>query len=132
MPRIFDEFVVLKPDMQMDSLSFGPDFYESLEKNYSGFKSHCLVSAHEFSENWNTWEIHPHGDEMVVLVAGSAELVLRRESGDESVKLLEPGSYLVVPKNTWHTAFIEKHASLLFITPGEGTLNESEPQVVPD
>ena len=129
MQKIYDQFVVLKPDMGMDAIPFGPDFYESLEKNYAGFKSHCLISAHEFTENWDTWEIHPHGDEMVVLMAGSAELILRKESGDESVVLLEPGSYLVVPKNTWHTAIIGEHASLLFITPGEGTLNESSPEV---
>lgn len=128
MPKIFDKFVILKPDMGMDELQFGPDFYESLDRNYDGFKSHCLISAHEFTENWPTWEIHPKGDEMVVLMGGSAEFILKTNAETESVLLVEPGSFVVVPGNTWHTAIINDHASLLFITPGEGTLNESSPE----
>ena len=64
---------------------------------------------------------------MVILLSGSARFKLRLESGDESIELKSPGSFLVVPKNTWHTAIIEEPTSMLFVTPGEGTLNETTP-----
>jgi hypothetical protein len=43
------------------------------------------------------------------------------------VVLETPGSFLLVPWNTWHTAIIEETASVLFITPGEDTQNEVLP-----
>ena len=65
--------------------------------------------------------------QMVVLMSGRAEFKLRKEAGDESVVLETPGSFLLVPWNTWHTAIIEETASVLFITPGEDTQNEVLP-----
>jgi len=76
-----------------------------------------LVSAHCFSENWPTWEIHPEGDELVVLLSASAEFKLRLESGDQSVQLRDPGAFLVVPRNTWLTVLVHDSASVLFTTP---------------
>ena len=34
---------------------------------------------------------------------------------------------VVVPKNTWHTALTDTDCAMLFITPGEGTINAEEP-----
>ena len=34
---------------------------------------------------------------------------------------------LVVPQDTWHTARIRSHSVMMFITPGEGTVNAEEP-----
>ena len=127
MPLIFDHFVVLKPNLLLEQLKLSPNIYEELDERYGGFKSHTLISAHHFSENWPTWEKHPEGDELLVLLSGRAVFSLRLESGDESVELKEPGSFLIVPKNTWHTAHIDEPTSMLFITPGEGTENETSP-----
>jgi quercetin dioxygenase-like cupin family protein len=41
------------------------------------------------------------------------------------VSLTEPGSFVIVPKGTWHTARIAKPTSMLFVTPGEGTQNKA-------
>lgn len=127
MPTIFEQFVVQKPDLLMDQLAVTPDFYEQLDKKYPGFVDHTLVSAHQFTESWPTWEIHPKGDELVILLSGRATFELRAGPEIESVILDSPGMFVLVPKNTWHTAIIDKAASMLFITPGEGTLNEANP-----
>jgi quercetin dioxygenase-like cupin family protein len=34
-----------------------------------------------------------------------------------------PGDTVIVPRGAWHTAKIAGTTSMLFITPGEGTLN---------
>jgi len=39
------------------------------------------------------------------------------------VSLNQVGEYVLVPKNTWHTAKVRKPSRMLFITPGEGTEN---------
>ena len=127
MSTIFDTFTVVKPDLQMDQLPVGPDFYQSLDADYDGFKGHTLVSAHRFTESWGTWEQHPKGDEMVILLTGRAELRMQTATGEESSILERPGAFVLVPKGIWHTASIDEPTTMLFVTPGEGTLNAEAP-----
>jgi mannose-6-phosphate isomerase-like protein (cupin superfamily) len=97
-------------------------FWEELG---SGKFSHLgpgrLVSSFQCDENWTTWEMHPHGEELVYLLAGAVELVLSNDEGENTVHLKSPGSFVIVPRGTWHTANVLEPSSLLFITPGEGT-----------
>ncbi|MFT4520755.1 MAG: hypothetical protein ACI9JM_003163 [Halioglobus sp.] len=51
---------------------------------------------------------------------------MRTEAADETVHLSESGAYVVLPADTWHTARVTSSASMLFITPGEGTENVVE------
>ena len=80
-----------------------------------------LVSCFEFSENWTSWERHPHGDELVLLLQGRARLLLETTAGIEHVSLTEPGQFVSIPRGTWHTAHTDAPCSMLFITPGRGT-----------
>lgn len=122
-----DVFSILKPDMSVDCIDVCPELYPMLERNYSGFKDHALVAVHEFTNSWGSWEQHPAGDEIVVLLSGSAKMILLVESIEESIELNEPGSYVVVPSGVWHTARISKPTKMLFITPGEGTQHVDSP-----
>jgi mannose-6-phosphate isomerase-like protein (cupin superfamily) len=124
--NLTDTFAVFKPDLTVEPIAVTPMIYEELDRRFNHFKGHALVAMHDFKSNWPTWEKHPAGDEIVVLLSGVATMTLRRKSGDESVRLTEPGSYLVVPKDTWHTALISERTRMLFITPGEGTENRAE------
>ena len=125
--KIAETRAVLKPDMSLALRQVSDDFYQRLEADFDGFKGHVLVSQHEFTEDWPTWEMHPKGDELVLLLGGEAEMLLRGKAGDSSVQLRQPGDYLVVPRGAWHTAKVKSSASMLFFTPGEGTANEAEP-----
>lgn len=122
-----ETFAVLGPELAIKPVKVTPSFYTDLDANFNGFKDHVLVSSYDFSEDWSTWEKHPAGDEMVMLLSGSATLILRTPDGDESVALSQPGSYVVVPRDTWHTARVADAAKMLFITPGEGTENRELP-----
>ncbi len=128
MPTLFDHFVIQKPDQLTDQLQVDGSIYQKLETDYNGFKNHSLIAAHHFSETWNVWEKHPAGDEVVVLLTGSAKFLLKLANGNQSILLNEAGAYAIVPKGVWHTAEIHEPTTLLFITPGEGTLNEATPQ----
>jgi mannose-6-phosphate isomerase-like protein (cupin superfamily) len=80
-----------------------------------------LVTQFDFSSDWPNWERHPAGDELIVLLSGSAELVLDLPSGKSRTRLHTPGEFVVVPRDTWHTAQTNVACSMLFITHGPDT-----------
>lgn len=117
-------FAVIGPDQRVTPVPVTADLYGNLDRDFAGFRGHSLVSRHAFDQDWPTWEMHPAGDEIVVLMEGEAVFVLDRDGREERIGLTQAGAYVIVPKATWHTAKIAKRAVLLFITPGEGTRNE--------
>lgn len=118
---------ILTPDLELVTRRFGPGFYESLDTDFAGFAGHCLIQIHAFDATWPTWECHPAGDELVCLLEGDCEFVLRVDGEDQVRHINEPGQYVVVPKGVWHTARPHAPSRMLFVTPGEGTMNEAEP-----
>ena len=119
---------IIGPDMGGTVKAMSPEFYQELDSNFNGFKDHVLVMRFCFAEDWPTWEMHPHGDEMVYLLEGDTDFVLWRNGQEEVVRVSEPGSYVCVPRGVWHTARPHTETCMLFITPGEGTLNEAKPR----
>ena len=104
------------------------NFFQELDRDFGSFDGHILVSQFSFDEPWPTWEVHPEGDEMVLLLSGDTDMVLGGEDGSETViRVSTPGEYVVVPKGAWHTARPHAPTSMLFITPGQGTLNALTP-----
>jgi hypothetical protein len=80
-----------------------------------------LMSALTFSQPWPTWERHPAGEELVLLLAGAVTIVLEESSGERSILLDQIGAYVLVPTGVWHTAQTTVTTRLLFLTPGAGT-----------
>lgn len=80
-----------------------------------------LMSAFTFSEPWSMWERHPAGEELVMLLSGAATVVLDEAGEQRSVLLDSPGSYVLVPRNIWHTTHTAVPTTMLFLTPGAGT-----------
>ena len=119
--------VVLAPSGRATLKDDSPTFYQELDADFENFSGHLLFSRHSFSEPWPTWEIHPEGDEFVYLLSGDTDFVLHTESGEQVVRVNEPGSYVIVPQGTWHTARPHAPTTMLFVTPGEGTLNSETP-----
>jgi hypothetical protein len=58
-------------------------------------------------------------------------MLLRTADGDESIRLEEPGTNVVVARGIWHTAQTSEPTRMLFITPGEGTENRENPTAAP-
>ena len=83
-----------------------------------------LVSVHSFAESWDSWEMHPAGDEVVLCLAGT--MVLHQEFPDGRVTQVRiaAGDYAINPPGVWHTADVDVEggaAQALFITAGLGT-----------
>lgn len=79
-----------------------------------------LVSLYRFDADWDMWEMHPKGDELVVCVAGTMTLHQQSGSGDHSITL-GPGDYAINGPGVWHTADVAGEATALFVTAGEDT-----------
>ncbi len=120
-PTIDRDFVVLGPDKTATIEPCDSTLYQRLEQNYAGFKGYELVSCHRFDRDWETWEIHPHGDEIVILLSGCVTFVLQLEGGEDSIRLDREGMFAIVPRNVWHRALTDVDSRLLFITPGQDT-----------
>ena len=79
-----------------------------------------LVSQYRFTEDWDSWERHPAGEEVVLCLSGRMTLI---QDIDGEVRRTEigPGEYVVNPPGVWHTADVDTEATALFITPGKDT-----------
>jgi len=117
-------YVVVGPDHSATPIDVTPTIWQELDQRFDGFKGRLLVATFHFEKDWPTWEIHPHGDEIVVLLSGAADMVLDENGAHRVATLARSGEYVIVPKGTWHTARIAAPTSLLFMTPGQGTENK--------
>lgn len=121
--KLDSTFVVLQPDQSAVPVAVTRGIYEELNRRFEGFKGRVLVSCFRFDSDWDTWEMHPAGDEVVCLLSGRASFEF--EGRGVAAELSEPGSFVIVPRGTWHTAHTRVPTTLLFITPGEGTQNKA-------
>ena len=80
-----------------------------------------LVAMHRFTESWDSWEMHPEGDEVVICISGRMIIHQQHADGTTEAQELNEGDYAINPPGTWHTADIEAEASALFITCGLNT-----------
>ncbi len=117
------EFVVFDPRQEATALEVHPNFFQELDQRGDGFKGHLLMSSFHFESDWDTWEMHPTGDEVVVLLSGEATFLLDIPNHPQQVTLTESGSYVIVPRGVWHTAKTTVPTQMLFLTAGAGTQN---------
>jgi mannose-6-phosphate isomerase-like protein (cupin superfamily) len=123
--NIDSTFVVIDDANNAFQIAVGEHFYENLEQQFGDFKGKRLISNYIFEQDWDSWEMHPAGEEFVCLLSGQINFVLEQDGGEEIVSLNTPGQYILVPRGVWHTAKIHTPSSILFITPGEGTQQRS-------
>lgn len=120
----------VRSDLTVEPLAGGAAFWERLGAGLLGdFRGELLIVGSDGDGDWPHWERHPHGDELVVLLAGTIELVLEEAAGLRRLPLTRPGSYVRVPRGLWHRGLNGRACRLLFITAGEGT--EHRPAAAP-
>lgn len=126
--RLVDSFIHLGlgatavPQPPFDGMAWY-DAYGS--RNASDGSEGRLVSQHDFSEGWDSWEMHPSGAEVVICTAGAIRLTQEFPDGRIETIALTAGDYAINPPGVWHTADVEGGASAIFITAGEGTQHRS-------
>lgn len=115
-------YLRLRPDATVEPLPVDETFWPRLMQGELGtFRHEYLVTTFGYDRDWATWEMHPHGDEVVVLLEGRATFVLELDGDERLVTLDRSGAYVIVPRGTWHTARTATPCRMLFITAGEST-----------
>ncbi len=80
-----------------------------------------LVSMHTFTEDWDVWEVHPLGSEIVLCTQGEMTLHQEPPDGEPSSVTITAGEYAINAPGVWHTADVAQNATAVFITAGLGT-----------
>ena|SRR5690606_2886049 len=101
-------------------LDFNHDYEKYLGEFCSQDDPGRLVSLYETKSDWPSWEAHPLGDELVIVLSGKAEFIQELE-GKERRVVLAPYGALINPPGVWHTANVIEPFLALFVTPGPGT-----------
>ena len=100
----------------------GMEWYQGyIERHGDDLDEGRLVSLFRFEESWSSWEMHPHGEEVVCCLQGHMTLHQELPDGASESYELGPGDYAINPRGTWHTADAEEPVVALFITVGKGT-----------
>jgi hypothetical protein len=120
--EILSTYLHVRDDGKTDILPVSELFWSELaEGKYPQLNQGRLLSAFTFSEAWCTWERHPAGEELVMLLSGSAIIIIEESGHERAISLCVPGAYVLVPRNAWHTAKTTVPTTMLFLTPGAGT-----------
>lgn len=114
-------YVVLGEEGNASPVAVSDRFYEDLASQFGVFKGNRLIAQYSFAKDWESWEMHPTGEEFVCLLSGRVDLVLEQDGGEKTLALSSPSAYVLVPRGIWHTAKVYEPSSVLFITPGAGT-----------
>ena len=95
------------------------EFWQTIDRR-SELQGGRLVGRFHNTQDWDIWEMHPAGDEVVCLLSGAIDVVLDEPDG-ERVVALEAGRTCIVPRGVWHRAIVREPGDTLHITRGEGT-----------
>jgi len=79
-----------------------------------------LITCFEQGGDWDVWERHPAGDEVIYVLGGSCTFHLDHDGAGSPVRA-GAGSFVVVPAGAWHTVDVHEPGRILVITWGEGT-----------
>ena len=100
----------------------GMEWYGAYEARNAGDGAEGrLVSQHRFCESWDVWEMHPHGDEIVICTAGRIVLYQEQAGVEIETVTLEAGEYAINGPGVWHTADVVGEATAIFVTAGKDT-----------
>lgn len=115
-------YLKLRPDSAIDLLPAEGFWSRLMSGELGDFHNEYLVTMSVFAAAWDSWEVHPNGDEIVFLISGHVTLTQEKDGVRSKVELKTPGEFALNPRGAWHTADVHEKSVMLFITAGEGTL----------
>jgi mannose-6-phosphate isomerase-like protein (cupin superfamily) len=112
-------FVHLHADASATTVPWGPDRWSALTLERGDW---IVGAVHGDIGGFHpaSWEMHPHGDELLHLLAGKLDVVFDEATGERKTSLAR-GGMCIVPRGVWHRLIIHEPSDLMFVTPGAGT-----------
>lgn len=114
--RLGEHFAHLTEQGEFLPIEVQADFWEhGINKLPAG----RLVSVIASNISWPNWEMHPHGEELIIQRSGRLMLIL--DDHEKTRIELAPGDFAIVPKGVWHTADVLEPGDAIYITDGKET-----------
>jgi mannose-6-phosphate isomerase-like protein (cupin superfamily) len=70
--------------------------------------------------HYPNWEMHPEGDELLILASGSLSVEIR----EGETAPLPPQAAFIVPAGTWHRLIVHEPSVLIAVTTRRNTIHE--------
>jgi quercetin dioxygenase-like cupin family protein len=112
-------YIHLKPDDSARAMEGGDPFWATIQER-TDLDEGRLMGVTGQSKDWDHWERHPAGEEILTLLSGEMELILDMDGGEQRA-VLKAGQTFIVPRGIWHRALVREPGRLMFVTPGAGT-----------
>ena len=108
------------PALPLEGFGFDGPSFEAYIATHCAAGPGRLVMVETTAKNWQHWECHTLGDELVIVLEGRADFIQEGE-GDNTVLPVRAGSTIINPKGIWHTADVSEPLKAIYITPCKGT-----------
>ena len=95
-------YVCLAPDGSASPIAVTPSLWDEID-GCADLQEGRLVAVFESSADRPYWEMHPNGEEILVLLSGTMTMVFEERGGEREIALRE-GHACIVPRGTWHRA----------------------------
>ena len=112
-------YIHLRPDERALAMEGGAAFSQGIEERHD-LEHGRLMGSTDQSKDWDHWERHPAGDEILTLLSGDMIIVLETDGGEQRAAI-RPGETFIVPRGVWHRGIVTAPGRLMFVTPGAGT-----------
>src|SRR5262245_29665862 len=112
-------YIHLRPDESALAMEGGAKFWAGIRERHDLGQGRLMGSTDQKAD-WDHWERHPAGEEILTLLSGELVIVLDMPGGGQRATL-RPGETFIVPKGVWHRGIVRVPGRLMFITPSAGT-----------
>ena len=118
-PDLDNTYVHLGTGPEVRLIDVTPDFWSTIDQR-TDLHTGRLITTAVVDVDWDVWEMHPAGDEIIIVSEGSVHFRLDDGNAQSGIELSAP-QFVSVPAGTWHTADARGGGRLIIITWGEGT-----------
>jgi mannose-6-phosphate isomerase-like protein (cupin superfamily) len=111
-----DTYLHLEAGEGLNVLPVDEHFWATIDQR-TDLDAGRLVMAAPMSADWHTWEMHPNGDEVILVTEGA--VLIHTEPGEPLV--VRAPELVIMPAGTWHTMDVIEPGRVVTITWGAGT-----------
>lgn len=117
-----ETYVHLEPGPGVGIIDVDDRFWQTVGER-TELDSGRLVMAGETTADWDHWEMHPDGDELIMVARGSVRIHVDVPDGPTPAApvVLEAPHLVSMPAGAWHTMDVIEPALVVTITWGAGT-----------
>lgn len=115
-----ENYASLETNGAIKTFDGGDKFWSLAGTELDAIGENWLITEFRFEEDWQSWEMHPHGEEIVYLLSGEMDLMLEKDGNLQTLELRGKGA-VVIPQGTWHTAKVFAPSNMLIMTRGKET-----------